>query len=151
MEADRNLIDSRPEAAALLSGLKRDLPALERLLADCRGHWGEEDAVYRFYHQSFKVYSLQELTSSIVQALRAVAPERGLNAWFRQIVAEGTGKTFAYDHNQAWLATTRPILEAYFHAKYFLEMCVRYGKELDAPPSMLPSGWASVLYLYGLR
>jgi hypothetical protein len=27
----------------------------------------------------------------------------------------------------------------------------RYARELDDPPQMLPSGWASVLHLYGLR
>jgi hypothetical protein len=46
---------------------------------------------------------------------------------------------------------TRPILEAFFHARYFLEMVCRYGRELAEPPSPLPSGWAAVLYLYGLR
>jgi hypothetical protein len=25
------------------------------------------------------------------------------------------------------------------------------GRELQRPPQLLPSGWASVLYLYGLR
>jgi hypothetical protein len=53
--------------------------------------------------------------------------------------------------NERWLEITRPILEAYFHAHYFLSMAVRYGTELDAPPMMLPSGWAAILYLYGLR
>jgi len=30
-------------------------------------------------------------------------------------------------------------------------MCVKYGRELEKPPEILPSGWAAVLYLYGLR
>ena len=25
------------------------------------------------------------------------------------------------------------------------------GTELDAPPTLLPGGWAAILYLYGLR
>jgi hypothetical protein len=50
-----------------------------------------------------------------------------------------------------WLETTRPIVEAFFHARYFLEMAVRYGKKLKMPPAMLPSGWAAFLYLYNLR
>ena len=53
--------------------------------------------------------------------------------------------------NDNWLAVTRPILEAYFHAKYFLERVVRYGEELEQAPACLPSGWAAVLYLYHLR
>jgi hypothetical protein len=30
-------------------------------------------------------------------------------------------------------------------------MVVQYGNELEAPPEMLPSGWAAVLCLYELR
>jgi hypothetical protein len=33
---------------------------------------------------------------------------------------------------------TRPILEAFFHARYFLEMAVRYA-DLETPPEVLPS------------
>jgi len=32
-----------------------------------------------------------------------------------------------------------------------IEMAVKYGNELKYPPNMLPSGWASFLYLYNLR
>lgn len=53
--------------------------------------------------------------------------------------------------NAKWDVTTRPLLEAFFHARFMLEMAIKYGRELDAPPKPLPSGWASVLYLYGLR
>jgi hypothetical protein len=44
----------------------------------------------------------------------------------------------------------RPILEAFFHARYFLEMAVRYA-DLSAPPQTLPSGYAALLSLFGLR
>lgn len=50
-----------------------------------------------------------------------------------------------------WLEVTRPMLEAYFHARFFLEMVIQYGEELDQAPAILPSGWAAVLYLYDLR
>ena len=124
---------------------------MEKLLHDCSGHWGYEDPVYRFYHQSFKVYRLQAATRSIVSALQALAPRHKLNDWFLQIVTEGTGKVFDQEHNRHWLETTRPFVEAFFHARYFLEMAVHYGKELDSPPNTLPSGWAAFLYLYQLR
>jgi hypothetical protein len=68
-----------------------------------------------------------------------------------QIVREGTGKEFRQSDNANWLTVTRPILEAFFHARYFLEMVCRYGKELHSPPELLPSRWAAVLYLYDLR
>jgi hypothetical protein len=68
-----------------------------------------------------------------------------------QIVAEGTGKTFANEDNEDWLAVTRPILEAFFHARYFLEMAVKYGRTLESPPRAMPSGWAALLYLFNLK
>src|SRR5438093_9159846 len=40
--------------ARLLQNIKERMPQLEALLADVEDHWGLEDAVYRFYHQSFK-------------------------------------------------------------------------------------------------
>jgi hypothetical protein len=143
--------DERPEVTALLANIRAKLPELQRLLDRCNDHWGAEDGVYRFYHQSFKVYGLQSLTDCIVAEMRALAPERTLNDWFLQIVSEGTGKSFELEHNARWLQTTRPIVEAFFHARYFLEMLCRYGRELETAPNLLPSGWAAVLYLYGLR
>lgn len=110
-----------------------------------------EDAIYRFYHHSFKVYALQGMTERIVAAVQSLAPDRPLNATFTTIMNAGTGKRFEPAHNRRWLEVTRPILEAFFHARYFLEMVVRYGKKLSQTPRLLPSGWAAVLYLYDLR
>jgi hypothetical protein len=135
---------------ALLVSLRRDREELAKLLSECSSHWGYEDHIYRFYHQSFKVYGLQGSTQSIVQRLQALAPDRPLNSWFLQIVEAGTGKTFKYEDNSRWTEVTRPILEAFFHARFFLEMAVRYT-DLPEPPQMLPSGYAALLYLFGLR
>lgn len=136
---------------SLLSAIQRELAPLLALLDEVSGHWHYEDGLYRFYHQSFKVYGLQDSTLRLVEALRALSPDGTLDKWFCQIIAEGTGKTFNYEHNQRWLAETRPIVEAFLHAKYMLEMVCKYGQELDQPPEVLPSGWAAVLSLYGLR
>ena len=144
-------VDQRPAAQDLFAKLRSALPDLQALLEKCSNHWDYEDPVYRFYHHSFKVYRLQTTTAEIVTALQALAPGRALNEHFMQIVREGTGKTFEYKHNELWLQTTRPILEAFFHARFFLEMAVRYGDRLESPPNILPSGWAAFLYLYDLR
>src|SRR3954451_23376017 len=135
---------------AFLQSLRRDREDLERLLARCGDRWIYEDSIYRFYHQSFKVYGLQGTTQAIVQRLQALAPDRPLNPWFSQIVEAGTGKTFQSEDNARWTEVTRPILEAFFHARFFLEMAVRYA-DLQEPPRMLPSGYAALLYLFGLR
>lgn len=143
--------DDRPEVLQLLKNLKEKMPLLEQLLIKYSDHWEYEDPIYRFYHQSFKVYGLQSQTLEIVGALQSLLPETLLNDWFKQIVQEGTGKTFSFDDNAHWLQSTRPILEAFFHARFFLEMAVKYGKELNVPPTLLPSGWAALLCLYNLR
>jgi hypothetical protein len=140
---------STPEEALLLS-LRRDRHDLESLLERCSDHWGYEDPVYRFYHQSFKVFGLQDQTRSIVERLQALASDLPLNPWFIQIVESGTGKSFKLEDNARWPEVTRPIVEAFFHARFFLEMAVRYA-DLQAPPRPLPSGYAALLYLFRIR
>jgi hypothetical protein len=136
----------------LLANIQRALPGLAELLADCSADGNAVDLFYRFYHQSFKLYRLQDLTNRIVGRFRDLAPDGcALNEWFSQIVAEGTGKTFAIEHNRRWPQETRPILEAFFHARMFLELMVAAGRDLRGAPRYLPSGWAAVLYLYNLR
>ena len=146
-------IDRRePEMALLLAEAKQRLPQLKALLAEVSSHWGYEDGIYRFYHQSFKVYDrLQPQTERIVAELQALAPHLQLNPYFLQIVADGTGKEFNETSNRDWLKQTRPIVEAFFHARHILEMVCKYAEELQEPPRTLPSGWASVLEVYQLR
>ena len=146
-----DVFDTRPEVQQLFRQLKDNQANLEQLLERCSDMWGYDDVVYRFYHQSFKVFRVQESTRQIVDALHALAPDRELNPWFTQIVADGTGHQFTLADNRRWLEVARPILEAYFHARFFLEMAVKSGRDLPAPPRLLPSGWAVLLYLYGLR
>jgi hypothetical protein len=140
----------RPAESALLRNLRIYRSDIEDLLAKSSDHWGYEDPVYRFYHQSFKGYRLQEQTKAIVDLLRKLCPERELNPWFVEIVSLGTGKEFRVEDNRTWTRVTRPILEAFFHGRFFLEMASRY-RSLEEPPQLLPSGYASLLYLYGLR
>jgi hypothetical protein len=140
----------RADMARLLQNIKARLPELEILLRkqDSR-RW--EDLFYRFYHQSFKVYALQENTAQLVAVLRSLLPDRPLNKWFEQIVREGTGKEWQLAHNYRWLQETRPILEAFFHARTMLDLAVRSGNELQEAQESLPSAWAAVLYLFNLR
>ena len=140
----------RTSESELLDSVKARLPDLKTLLEKSSSHWGYEDPIYRFYHHSFKVFALQSQTEKIVSALQQLLPSHSLNTWFLQIVGEGTGKEFSPDMNAGWEHHTRPILEAFFHARFFLEMAVRYA-DLPSPPDQLPSGWAALLYLYGLR
>jgi hypothetical protein len=134
----------------LLDNLKNKKSELEKLLEEVDDHWTYEDKIYRFYHHSFKVYGLQGANKKIVDSLQSLLPERQMNKWFKKIVEEGTNKTWELSHNQEWLLHTRPILEAFFHSKYFLEMSVKYS-DVKTPPNPMPSGYAGLLYLFDLR
>lgn len=62
---------------------------------------------------------------SLLESLHEAKSE--LDPWFTAIVRAGTGKAFETGDNSRWPEATRPILEAFFHARYFLEMAVRYA------------------------
>lgn len=136
-----------------LQNIKKNLINLKKLQEKVNDHWCYEDLIYRFYHYSFKVYSIQSVTQQIIEELKKlVPPDTPLNSFFENILEEGmTGETFKFEHNKEWLKHTRPKVEAFFHAKYFLEMAVKYGESLEHAPSVLPSGWAGLLYLFNLR
>jgi hypothetical protein len=127
------LADLQTEAArdalehALLASVRAQREALKALLDASSDHWGFEDPVYRFYHQSLKVFWLQPQTDNIVRQLSGLLPDRPLHPWFLQIVRQGTGKEFTTADNDRWTLVTRPIVEAFFHARFFLEMAVRYA------------------------
>jgi len=134
----------------LLQNIKKNYPQLTRLLKEISSHWCYEDYIYRFYYGSFKVYGLQYETRKIVEALKKLAPEGFVFcSSFQDLIKKGAGnKQWRHSHNKNWDKHTRIFLEAFFHAKYFLEMAVKYGKVLDKSPKIMPSGWAAFLNLY---
>lgn len=87
-------------------------------------------SLYKFYSQSFKVYHLQDFTLNAYKLFKSIADAAALqlHEGFEQIIAEGTGSTFDMSHNVDWLTHTRPIVEAFLHAKYMLEMMIRLIK-----------------------
>lgn len=121
---------------------------LQELWKQVNSHWGYEDPVYRFYHQSFKVFPLQRKIGEIVAALRGLVPGRELHPAFEQIVEQGTGKPMVFEINDQWVQVTRGIVEAFFHARYFLEMACRHSRE--PREQFCSSGWAALLQLYRL-
>ena len=143
--------DDRPEVISLFKNIRSSMDELEALLEQCNSYWAYEDMIYRFYHHSFKVYDIQHLTGKITSALRALNPDIALSETFMQIINDGTGKRWKMKDNDRWLKVTRPMLEAFFHSRYFLEMAIEYGKTMDQPPTVMPSGWAALLALYNLR
>lgn len=140
------------QEAILTSNINQRLADIDALLEKVNDKWVAEDLVYRFWHQSFKVYLLQPTTEAIVALLRELAPgELGLNPWFEEIVKEGTGRKFDMSDNKNWVSATRPVIDAFFHARYMLEMVAKYGKIRNQEEQFIASGWAAVLCLYNLR
>lgn len=90
---------------------------------------GNRERRVSFLPSVLKVYGAQELTLEAVELLQSLLPERPLNAWFMQIVKEGTEKKFDLSHNDDWPQHTRPILEALFHAHYFVRIACKYRKQ----------------------
>lgn len=136
---------------AVLEKIRAAAPQLRLALERANGHWGYEDGMYRFYYGSFKVYNLQAHTHELVEALKACVPEgRELSATFQQVIAGGTGRKFEMSVNERWGEETIPITVAFLHARYFVEMAVKYS-EMTSLPDRLPSGWAALLCLVGLR
>jgi len=149
--AEESPDDSRFGEALLLANLKAALPELERLRGDCRAR-ADEDVPYRLLHLSNKVYWAQHHTTEIVTRLRALAPVPGrLDDYIEEIIAAGTGKKWELSHNGDWTLHTRPIVEAYFWARYLLDMAIRFGHEYERPPGLLDYGWAALLTIYRLR
>jgi hypothetical protein len=135
----------------LLEAIKFYLSDLTTVLEEMQRSY--EDRIYRFYHMSFKVYSLQYCTNEAVEIFKKIAQmvSGSLNDFFETIITQGTAIEFQVEHNQQWLEHPRAIVEAFLHTKYFTEMMVKYGSSLETAPSWLPSGWAAILELYNQR
>jgi hypothetical protein len=59
------------------------------------------------------------------------------------------GKTFTHDDNKRWVESAGPILTAFLHARFFLEMACEYT---DPPHGwILPTGWMALRTLYGIH
>jgi hypothetical protein len=135
----------------LLDQLNQQIDEIEALVKAFESI--EEDGVYRYYHQSTKVYSLQEAVKRARRLFEELAPDgTQLNSWFTTICDDACEHKFTPARsNQQWYQETRPILEGFWHCLYFLRQLARYRREVDQPPQIMPYGWAAVLYLYGIR
>jgi hypothetical protein len=135
----------------LLRAVKQHLSDIDALLKGFES-W-EEDAVYRYYHQSFKVYNLQRAIRRVRQLFEELAPNgTELNPWFVAVCQGACAHEFDIERsNRHWQEEIRPILEGFWHCQYFLRQLARYGRGLEDPPDVLPYGWAAVLHLYRIR
>jgi hypothetical protein len=93
--------DKHARDEALLAAIKQRLPDLEALLERFRSI--EEDAVYRYYHQSFKVFSfLQPLIECARALFDQLAPtDAPLHPWFAAIREDALEHSFEMYHRRA--------------------------------------------------
>jgi hypothetical protein len=141
------------KANEIVANIRSQYDELLSLLESVSGEWGFDDAIYRFYSQSFKIYKVQVVTHQIVEKLRSIAPKgTTFNPFFEEIIQSGaSGKQFDMAHNEQWTLHTRPIVEAFFHARYFLEAAVNHVKNMDATSkTQLPGRMAALFALYNL-
>ncbi|MGH9947296.1 MAG: hypothetical protein ACRD6X_08865 [Pyrinomonadaceae bacterium] len=150
-ELEESFRRKHKRAETLLSSIKENREKIDNCLAAI--HEWEPDIVYRFYHHSFKVFDGKRLIDQSVAFFEHISPDTlELNPWFVSIVAEARSKEFDMETtNPIWLSETRPILEAIWHCRYFLEQMAVSADTLGSAPEVLPYGWAAVLYLYNLR
>jgi len=127
----------------LIKNLRKRRKELEKLLEYVNSHWEYEDIVYRLYHGSYKTVWAMALTEKILKELKGLYRYGFKNCCseFKLIMEQGLDKK----------KDPRKWIEAMFHARYALEMAVKYSKEVKKPLQLLPPGYASLLYLYGLR
>ena len=125
--------------------IKARLPELEELARDLEE--AEEDGVYRFYHGSNKVFFLQDPVKAAFTLIKEIGGEDDPpNFEYARIVEAGTAHQFSETTNANWEAETKPILDAFWHTKYFINMMVKYAKELETVEMMVEPGMAAVLY-----
>jgi len=140
----------------LFASIKENKDAIHKLYEANCGHV-YEDRIYRFYHYSFKVFYLQDSISDIMEFLDKINPrpidyEHRFNKWFLDIV-EGAKKEgeFKMSYNENFPSHARPIVEAYFHCKYFVDMLEAIATKDESPDGTISSAFAAVLELYNLR
>ena len=130
--------------------IKARQPELEEFARDLEE--AEEDGVYRFYHGSNKVFFLQDPVKAAYALIKEIGGESDPpNFEYARIVEAGTAHQFSATTNENWEAEIKPILEAFWHTKYFINMMVKYAKELETVEMLVQPGMAAVLYLFELR
>jgi len=85
------------------------------------------------------VFRLPGQTEAIVKALAVRRAGRESNNGFFQIIREGTRQSAVVLPARESAKATRPILDAHFHARFFMETAVRYSRQLTHPPALQAS------------
>jgi hypothetical protein len=85
--------------------------------------------------------AIKENPDCLIRSYRNLLPNNNSHEWEDLIFKFG---------NRAFLCADKRRVVGYA-AHHLLLMICKYGEEFLEPPPMLPSGWATVLYLYDIR
>jgi len=138
------LKEKRRCECALLKAMREAHADLKELLKKMESHWEYEDLVYRFYHHSYKAQFAADLGNEVFDRLLSLVPwgHRECPVFVRRLRARC---------RRPWtMRRSRADIELMLHARYFLEMAVRYGRRYKRGPNPMPSGYAALMCLYGL-
>ncbi len=149
-EIRANFEEQLMKSNQLLSNIKKNRSRLDRSLSHIKKVEG--DLVYYFYHQSWDIFLYRSTLDTNKALFESFSPDKKpLNSWFLSIYETAVGKKFNDSTNLKWKSETQPILDAYWHTRYFLEQMLIAVDELETAPEVLPRDWGAVLYLYNLR
>jgi hypothetical protein len=110
----------------LLIRVKTRLPQLEELLARIEDRSGEEDGVYRFYHQSLKAFELQELTLAGLKLIEEIGGETDPpHPWYCRIDLQRFSWLGSFRLRQR-----RQIVECLFVWPLFARIALRVARPL---------------------
>lgn len=136
----------------LVANIRTNKDEAKALLEEISKEFGEH--FYRYYHQSLKVYRLQEETQSIETFLRGLGDGQPFFRWVEAMLDMGTGKEFELPRsNSIWGLEARGIVDAFLHMREFLRLVIWTAENLKDSQldSGMPSEWAAVRYLYNIR
>ena len=111
------------------------------------------DTLYRFYHQSFKVYRAQELNQEALDLLRKLRSDRStLSPFLEELIAHASPTVqFAPEHNRAWVATVGPFLTLHLHLHRIFVAMRTALQQHERLPEILDDALALSLAALGLR
>lgn len=122
-----------------IGNFRKNFPEFRDRLVEIYNELDQREVYYfnRFYSNSFHIYFVQDIIVECADIFRKIIPELGLNAFYMQILSEGTGKNFVPSHNQRWTYETRPIVEAMMHTKAILRTLLGIDIEKIKDPQLI--------------
>ncbi|TSI05278.1 hypothetical protein [Lysinibacillus sp. BW-2-10] len=133
----------------LLKFLQAHQEELQSLYKQSSDVWIGKEAVYRLYHQSFKVYNIQKWSQDVLELLEQVSKEP-FHPILREMIRNGTNQTFETTYNSMWYTKAKPIVDLFLHLRFYVEVALDEIQKTDKERFGSPS-WYLLLYLWNMQ